>query len=137
MEGNESENESGSEGREEYIDFRLYPLPLDWKEVEDENSIACKILIININNITIVDILRVYGYIGLSLYTSFQNFPFLEPALIDNFLFRIVGAYKELTIVNQGDSSLKEFMRRLPNFSKIKDVIYKNLFNKKVLKYCL
>ena len=27
--------------QEDYIDFRVYPLNLDWKDVEDESTCAC------------------------------------------------------------------------------------------------
>ena len=69
-----------------------------------------------------------YGHFGLSLFTNFKDYSFtkMDNLLTENFLHLIEKEYM------MSFTDKKSFINNLPSLSKIKEIIYKNQYAKKV-----
>ena len=75
----EGDNTNLNNNTEDYIDFRDYPLKIDWAEIENYEE--------NYYNIFIN-----YGYFGISILSSLVKIDNLN-LNFDNFLFSVISFY--------------------------------------------
>lgn len=110
-----SDNYTSQNTSEEYIDFRTYPIPIDWAEVENEKSIAYKIF-------------DKYGLFGIGLFSGLE--PNEMKITFKKFEISIVEYYN---MISSDSKKANEFVERLPKLSQTYIIMHKKLFNKKEL----
>jgi hypothetical protein len=97
---------------EEYIDFRTYPLKIDWQEVEDDKSQS-------------VEIYNKYKCLGAATYTCLHSLQGLK--LTDrNILKAILEYYYKLisnSTNNDNDTNLFNFIKALMPLNKLNIVL--------------
>jgi len=111
---------------EDYIDFRTYPLPIDWSEIENEKSEAhC--------------IYEEFGYFGVSLFSSFNKLNIFKSVTPKKFISKILESYLfyyyifKQSKIPQNLNSLQNFVNSLPDLKLFREVVYKKLISKKEL----
>lgn len=106
---------------EDYIDFRTYPINIDWGEVENDKSSA-------------YNIYNKYGYFGVAVFSSLSNVNKLKIS-VRRYISNIVEYYYECYHKNSPESltSLREFIENLPQLDLFRQVIYKRLVSKNEL----
>ena len=116
----EGDNANLNNNTEDYIDFRDYPLKIDWAEIENYEE--------NYYNIFIN-----YGYFGISILSSLVKIDNLN-VNFDNFLFSVINFYFN-SVKNNKFDDLNNFFNHLPKLEQIKK---NNLFKKKYIRknYC-
>ena len=101
-----------------YLDFRLYPEPIDWSEIENGASenyeIFCN-----------------YGYFGAFLTTSLSSVINLK-LRNSSFLYSIVIYFMSLMTTNKS-IEITSFIQKLPKLSSIKYIIENHFYSKKDL----
>ena len=106
------------EEEHEYFDFRLYPEPIDWSEIENGASenyeIFCN-----------------YGYFGAFLTTSLSSVINLK-LRNSSFLYSIVIYFMSLMTTNKS-IEITSFIQKLPKLSSIKYIIENHFYSKKDL----
>lgn len=111
-----SEEEIPSPPNEHSFDFRDYPLPIDWKSVEDYET----------NTYWIFD---TYGYFGISLFQSMIKIKQIEFKCND-IIFSLLNYFyicKKGKKLNQ----LSELKEKLPKLKDIYFILYKEMLTKK------
>ena len=106
------------EEEHEYFDFRLYPEPIDWSEIENGASenyeIFCN-----------------YGYFGAFLTTSLSSVINLK-LRNSSFLYSIVIYFMSLMTTNKS-IEITSFIQKLPKLSSINNIIENHFYSKKDL----
>jgi hypothetical protein len=108
---------------EDYIDFRTYPLAIDWQEIENEKSDAYSIY-------------DKYGYFGVSVFSTLSNVPNLKLTKL-KFVKNIVDYYYKLFSKFQTNNDgtvvikLAEFIDNLPDLYKMRQMFYQGLISRK------
>ena len=106
------------EEEHEYFDFRLYPEPIDWSEIENGASenyeIFCN-----------------YGYFGAFLTTSLSSVINLK-LRNSSFLYSIVIYFMSLMTTTKS-IEITSFIQKLPKLSSIKYIIENHFYSKKDL----
>lgn len=116
---------------EDYIDFRTYPLQIDWGEIENEKSHAYQIW-------------DKFGYFGVSVFSSLSNLsslilsPKTFPSKIVDYYWQLFDKYTQSGINNNKKSGevisqIEEFISNLPKLELIREVIYQRLITRKEL----
>jgi hypothetical protein len=96
---------------EEYIDFRAYPLAINWDDIKDEKSDAY----------TFYD---KYGYFGANIYSQFNDIISFSSSRFET---QIIEEYTNL----KSNEDITQFINKLPQLEKVRTLLYKNMFNKK------
>ena len=111
----EGDNTNLNNNTEDYIDFRNYPLKIDWAQIENYEE--------NYYNIFVN-----YGYFGIALLTSLIK---VENLTInyDDFFYSILTFYQN-SVKKKKIDDLNNFFKYLPKLEEIK----KNVFSKKIHK---
>lgn len=112
----DSPDEVNTSYQEEYIDFRVYPLHIDWYEIENTDN-------------NYFDILELYGYFGIATLTSLSNVHGIE-LLVDDFIYSFLNYYYT-TISDSNDNKTNEFISNLPSLNSIYYIINQRMLNKK------
>ena len=112
----EGDNANLNNNTEDYIDFRDYPLKIDWAEIENYEE--------NYYNIFIN-----YGYFGISILSSLVKIDNLN-VNFDNFLFSVINFYFN-SVKNNKFDDLNNFFNHLPKLEKIKEIIFAKKIHKK------
>jgi hypothetical protein len=100
---------------EEYIDFRTYPIYINWGDIENEKSNAYKIY-------------DKYGLFGVGIFQCLDE---KEMKITSKrFEFNFIDFY--FSIMND-NSKLENLITRLPKLSKVREVIYRKIFTQKEL----
>lgn len=98
---------------EEYIDFRQYPLIIDWQGIEDDKSQS-------------IDIYNKYNYFGAAIFACFQQLKDIKLTEI-NILKTILESYNNKLInnnnSNNNNSDLVNFIKILPSLEKLNNVV--------------
>ena len=106
------------EEEHEYFDFRLYPEPIDWSEIENGASenyeIFCN-----------------YGYFGAFLTTSLSSVINLK-LRNSSFLYSIVIYFMSLMTTSKS-IDITSFIQKLPKLGSIKYIIENHFYSKKDL----
>ena len=114
----EGDNTNLNNNTEDYIDFRDYPLKIDWAEIENYEE--------NYYNIFIN-----YGYFGISILSSLVKIDNLN-LNFDNFLFSVISFYFN-SVKNNKFDDLNNFFNHLPKLEQIKKIIFSKKIHKKEL----
>jgi hypothetical protein len=114
----EGDNTNLNNNTEDYIDFRDYPLKIDWAEIENYEE--------NYYNIFIN-----YGYFGISILSSLVKIDNLN-LNFDNFLFSVISFYFN-SVKNNKIDDLNNFFNHLPKLEQIKKIIFSKKIHKKEL----
>ena len=114
----EGDNTNLNNNTEDYIDFRDYPLKIDWAEIENYEE--------NYYNIFIN-----YGYFGISILSSLVKIDNLN-LNFDNFLFSFISFYFN-SVKNNKFDDLNNFFNHLPKLEQIKKIIFSKKIHKKEL----
>ncbi len=114
----EGDNTNLNNNTEDYIDFRDYPLKIDWAEIENYEE--------NYYNIFIN-----YGYFGISILSSLVKIDNLN-VNFDNFLFSVISFYFN-SVKNNKFDDLNNFFNHLPKLEQIKKIIFSKKIHKKEL----
>ena len=114
----EGDNTNLNNNTEDYIDFRDYPLKIDWAEIENYEE--------NYYNIFIN-----YGYFGISILSSLVKIDNLN-VNFDNFLFSVINFYFN-SVKNNKFDDLNNFFNHLPKLEQIKKIIFSKKIHKKEL----
>jgi len=114
----EGDNANLNNNTEDYIDFRDYPLKIDWAEIENYEE--------NYYNIFIN-----YGYFGISILSSLVKIDNLN-VNFDNFLFSVINFYFN-SVKNNKFDDLNNFFNHLPKLEQIKKIIFSKKIHKKEL----
>ena len=114
----EGDNANLNNNTEDYIDFRDYPLKIDWAEIENYEE--------NYYNIFIN-----YGYFGISILSSLVKIDNLN-LNFDNFLFSVINFYFN-SVKNNKFDDLNNFFNHLPKLEQIKKIIFSKKIHKKEL----
>lgn len=101
---------------EDYIDFRVYPLNIDWKEVENYNK-------------NYYDIYDTYGYFGIATFSLLSKVKGL--ALKFNDYIYSVLTYYYISYIKKDYSTIKEIYDNLPPLNKILFILRKGMVSKK------
>jgi len=106
---------------EEYTDFRTYPLQIDWKDIENDESEA-------------YEICDKYGLFGVSLFYRLTNNLKLKLKL-ENFVKEMIDSYiKHLDKGNIDNiKALENYINNLPKLEEIRVIIIKRLISHKEL----
>ena len=113
------------EQEEDDIDFRTYPLPIDWQEIENEKSEAYQIC-------------DRFGYFGVSLFSTLSKVKILH-LTSKKFLKSIVEFYSkllenyELAHSYESLNNISSFIANLPNLKLLKKVLCQKMITKKEL----
>jgi hypothetical protein len=104
---------------EEYIDYRTYPLLIDWFEIENEKSCAYSIY-------------DKYGYFGVSLFSSFSKIPDLK-LNVNKFHKNLLEYYQKISVKSckERNSKLNEFINSLPDLILMKGIFENLIITKK------
>lgn len=104
---------------DEYIDYRTYPLLIDWCEIENEKSYAY----------TFYD---KYGYFGVSLFSSLSKIAELNMNA-NKFHKNILEYYCKISAkpYKERSSKLNEFMVNLPELTLMKGIFANQIITKK------
>ena len=114
----EGDNANLNNNTEDYIDFRDYPLKIDWAEIENYEE--------NYYNIFIN-----YGYFGISILSSLVKIDNLN-LNFDNFLFSVISFYFN-SVKNNKFDDLNNFFNHLPKLEQIKKIVFSKKIHKKEL----
>jgi hypothetical protein len=98
---------------EEYIDFRTYPLNIDWNEIENEKTDAYKFY-------------DKFGYFGITIYQRFKDVISFSSS---RFEFQLIEKYSNLKTREEKLA----FVKKLPDLGKVRELLYKNMRLKKEL----
>ena len=101
------------------LDFQLYPLNIDWREIE-------------INNRTFHKIYQQYGYFAAALLTSLNRIENIKFSSYLIFHFTIIN-YVSILFKNDNYKELYEFVNCLPNLQGIKKILEKKYYQQKEL----
>ena len=101
---------------EDYIDFRLYPLDIDWKEVE-----SCE------NNY--YEIYDVYGCFGIATFTLLGNVNHLTLKYND-YIYSVLNFFFN-SFTNQDYNNIKSLYEHLPKLKKVKFILSKGMISRK------
>ena len=112
----EGDNANLNNNTEDYIDFRDYPLKIDWAEIENYEE--------NYYNIFIN-----YGYFGMALLTSLIKVQNLT-INYEDFFYSILNFYHNSIKKNNIDD-LNHFFKFLPKLDLIKKIIFSKKIHKK------
>lgn len=112
----ESPDELNASSQEECIDFRVYPLHIDWFEIENTDN-------------NYFDILELYGYFGIATLTSLSNIHGIE-LLVDDFIYSFLNHYYT-SVSDYNDNRTNEFISNLPSLKSINYIINQRMLNKK------
>ncbi len=112
----EGDNTNLNNNTEDYIDFRDYPLKIDWAEVENYEE--------NYYNIFIN-----YGYFGISILSSLIKVHNLT-INYDDFFYSVLNFYHNSVKKNNIDD-LNNFFKFLPKLDLIKKIIFSKKIHKK------
>ena len=112
----EGDNANLNNNTEDYIDFRDYPLKIDWAEVENYEE--------NYYNIFIK-----YGYFGMAILTSLIKVEHLN-VKFDDFFYSILNFYQNC-IKRKKIDYLNNFYNHLPQLEKIKEIVFSKKIHKK------
>jgi hypothetical protein len=100
---------------DEYIDFRTYPLPIDWDDIEGEKSDAYRFY-------------DKYGYFGANIYMQLNNTISFKASKFETQLIE-----KYVSLSKSPQEAVDRFIKNLPTLAKVREVLYKNMFNRKEL----
>jgi hypothetical protein len=105
---------------EEYIDFRTYPLLIDWKEVENDESEA-------------YEIFEKFGYFGVSCFTTLSKHNHIK--FSDKIFKNILEFYIKNFESNSPESlkNIENFIHDLPSLEQIQRIIFLRLISNKEL----
>ena len=112
----EGDNANLNNNTEDYIDFRDYPLNIDWAEIENYEE----------NN---YNIFVKYGYFGMAILTSLIKVDNLT-INYDDFFYSILSFYNDC-IKKKKIDDLNNFYNHLPKLEKIKEIIFAKKIHKK------
>ena len=112
----EGDNTNLNNNTEDYIDFRDYPLKIDWAEIENYEE--------NYYNIFVN-----YGYFGIALLTSLIK---VENLTInyDDFFYSILTFYQN-SVKKKKIDDLNNFFKYLPKLEEIKKIVFSKKIHKK------
>ena len=112
----EGDNANLNNNTEDYIDFRDYPLKIDWAEIENYEE--------NYYNIFVN-----YGYFGIALLTSLIK---VENLTInyDDFFYSILTFYQN-SVKKKKIDDLNNFFKYLPKLEEIKKIVLSKKIHKK------
>ena len=112
----EGDNANLNNNTEDYIDFRDYPLKIDWAEIENYEE--------NYYNIFVN-----YGYFGIALLTSLVK---VENLTInyDDFFYSILTFYQN-SVKKKKIDDLNNFFKYLPKLEEIKKIVFSKKIHKK------
>ena len=112
----EGDNANLNNNTEDYIDFRDYPLKIDWAEIENYEE--------NYYNIFIN-----YGYFGMAILTSLIK---VENLTInyDDFFYSILTFYQN-SVKKKKIDDLNNFFKYLPKLEEIKKIVFSKKIHKK------
>jgi hypothetical protein len=112
----EGDNANLNNNTEDYIDFRDYPLKIDWAEIENYED--------NYYNIFVN-----YGYFGIALLTSLVK---VENLTInyDDFFYSILTFYQN-SVKKKKIDDLNNFFKYLPKLEEIKKIVFSKKIHKK------
>lgn len=102
--------------QEKDMNFRLYPLYINWKKIEENDPGYYRILVH-------------YGYFGASIFSSFkEKYVRLN---VDNVLYILAGfIYENLLKKEKNEETkkiIKDFFERMPNLDKLCELIEKKI----------
>lgn len=103
----------------EYIDFRLYPITIDWNKIENGESYYYNLFIL-------------YGYFGVGVITSLLKIQKKFRFAIES-LYQIVLEYYSSLATSRQDAALAEFISLLPSLKQIHEVLKYNYYSTKEL----
>ena len=112
----EGDNANLNNNTEDYIDFRDYPLKIDWAEIENYEE--------NYYNIFIN-----YGYFGISILSSLIKIHNLN-INYDDFFYSVLNFYHNSIKKNNIDD-LNNFFKFLPKLDLIKKIVFSKKIHKK------
>lgn len=101
-------DENDSQSSEEYIDFRTYPIPIDWEKIENNNEYF--------------SILYKYGYFGVGLYSSLSKKCKISLD-IEEYIASFLKHYWNAFSNKQQIDDLFSFIDSLPNLKSIKTLL--------------
>ena len=112
----EGDNTNLNNNTEDYIDFRNYPLKIDWAQIENYEE--------NYYNIFVN-----YGYFGIALLTSLIK---VENLTInyDDFFYSILTFYQN-SVKKKKIDDLNNFFKYLPKLEEIKKIVFSKKIHKK------
>ena len=112
----EGDNTNLNNNTEDYIDFRNYPLKIDWAQIENYEE--------NYYNIFVN-----YGYFGIALLTSLVK---VENLTInyDDFFYSILTFYQN-SVKKKKIDDLNNFFKYLPKLEEIKKIVFSKKIHKK------
>lgn len=123
----ESSNDFNSSTQEDYFDFRVYPLNINWYQIENSDS-------------HYFDILEHYGNFGVATLTSVSHADGIE-IFPDDFIYSILSHYYSL-VTQQSDANsnanakgdgVNAFIHHLPSLKGIRDILNQRMIAKKEL----
>lgn len=104
-----NDDESDSHSLEEYIDFRTYPIPIDWEKIENDKG-------------DYFSILDKYGYFGVGLYSSLLSKCKINLD-IEEYIASFLKHYWTAFSDKQKTNDLLTFMDSLPSLKSIKTLL--------------
>ena len=112
----EGDNTNLNNNTEDYIDFRNYPLKIDWAQIENYEE--------NYYNIFVN-----YGYFGIALLTSLVKVENLT-VNYDDFFYSILTFYQN-SVKKKKIDDLNNFFKYLPKLEEIKKIVFSKKIHKK------
>lgn len=109
-----SDDENENNHNENEMDFRTYPISINWYEVENDKK-------------DYFGILEKFGYIGVALYSALDTYKGIK-LTSDHFLFTIFEFFSNLYKNSKSEETLNNFIKILPSPKLIKSVISKKQF---------
>lgn len=109
-----SDDENENNHNENEMDFRTYPISINWYEVENDKK-------------DYFGILEKFGYIGVALYSALDNYKGIK-LTSEHFLLTIFEFFSNLYKKSKNEENLKNFIKVLPSPKLIKSVIGKKQF---------
>lgn len=102
--------------QEDYIDFRLYPLDIDWKEVESSDN-------------NYYEIYDVYGCFGIATFSLLGNVTHLTLKYND-YIYSVLNFFLN-SFSNKDYNNIKSLYEHLPKLKKINIILSKGMISKK------
>lgn len=99
-----------------YIDFRSYPLDIDWSSIENADN-------------NCYDIYDVFGCFGIATFTMLSEIENLSFEYND-YIYSVLNYYHKASI-NACYENVLELFSHLPKLDIIKEILVKGMFNKK------
>ena len=115
---NEDDDEQAQTNRmvDNDIDFRTYPLMINWYKIENDEK-------------DYFGVLGKFGYFGVSIYSTFETKKEMKMTL-ESFMYSFLEYFSNLFKKTNNDKEplLSNFIHNLPSPQKIRDIIHKRKF---------